>query len=114
LDGHAPVAERYLPSHRRPWWYLGKPANPPVVVSYMARRAPVFALNPDGLALINVAHGLYPRNVTNPTRLAALVAYLNEMRDGFRGSGRTYHGGLEKFEPREVEALPIPRHGSWW
>lgn len=114
IDGNAPVAERYLPSHRRPWWYLGKPSHPPIIVSYMARRAPVFALNPDGLALLNVAHGLYPRNVTSSAQLSALVANLNEMRDGFRGSGRTYHGGLEKFEPREVEALPIPRDGAWW
>ncbi len=78
----------------------------------MARQAPLFALNPDGLAVVNVAHGLYPREKLSQEQLAALVACLNGARDTFRGNGRTYHGGLEKFEPREVEALSIPT-GVW-
>lgn len=40
--------------------------------------------------------------------LAALIAYLNGARASFRGQGRTYHGGLEKFEPREMESLLVP------
>jgi hypothetical protein len=39
--------------------------------------------------------------------LQRLVAHLNEVRHSFRGRGRTYQGGLEKFEPREMEALPV-------
>lgn len=54
------VAERYIASRRRPWWCIGGPPAPPIVVSYMARQAPVFALNPDRLAVVNIAHGLYP------------------------------------------------------
>ncbi len=107
-DGKQPVAERYIPSHRRPWWYLGRTTPPPVVASYMARQAPVFALNPDGLAIINIAHGIYPTENLNPPQLADFVAALNAARDSFIGRGRTYHGGLEKFEPREMEALLVP------
>lgn len=73
----------------------------------MARQAPLFALNPDGLALINIAHGLYPKKRMTHDELQALVAYLNSVRESFRGQGRTYQGGLEKFEPREMEALPV-------
>lgn len=40
--------------------------------------------------------------------LAALVRYLNGARETFQGAGRTYHGGLEKFEPREMESLQVP------
>lgn len=101
------IENRYISSHRRPWWYLGAQDAPPIVASYMARQAPVFALNPDRLALINIAHGLYPKKQMPWDELQALVAYLNGARDGFRGQGRTYQGGLEKFEPREMEALPV-------
>jgi len=105
--GPQAVAARYIPSHRRPWWYLGNHESPPIVVSYMARQPPVFALNPDGLAILNIAHGLYPKRTMDPAELSDLVQHLNLHRESFRGLGRTYQGGLEKFEPREMEALPI-------
>lgn len=100
--------QRYIPSHRKPWFRigLGKPA--PIVVSYMARQAPRFALNPDGLALLNIGHGVFPREDLTAAQLRALVDGLNDMRERFTGTGRTYHGGLEKFEPREMESLPLP------
>jgi hypothetical protein len=79
----------------------------------MARQAPAFALNPDGLVLINIAHGLYPEHPLAHEQLSALVQALNDARNSFRGSGRTYHGGMEKFEPRELEALLIPAEGAW-
>lgn len=103
-----PISRRYIASHRRPWWHLGRADSPPIVASYMARQAPAFALNPDGLAILNIAHGIYPNGNLSADQLARLAAILNDSRALFRGSGRTYHGGLEKFEPREMEALRIP------
>jgi hypothetical protein len=79
----------------------------------MARQAPVFALNPDGLAVLNIAHGIYPKQHMSNYQLAALVQHLNQSRATFKGLGRTYHGGLEKFEPGELESLPIPADGPW-
>lgn len=79
----------------------------------MARRAPAFALNPDGLVLLNIGHGLYPVSEVSDKELAALVRHLNNVRTGFRGHGRTYHGGLEKFEPREMENLIVPDGERW-
>jgi adenine-specific DNA-methyltransferase len=102
------IAERYIPRHRRPWWYLGRVPRPPIVATYMARQAPFFALNPDGLALINIGHGVYPKAELSSSNLATVVRVLNEARTSFRGEGRTYHGGLEKFEPREMESLLVP------
>jgi hypothetical protein len=105
--GRPPVAAGYLARHRRPWWHLGPPAAPPIIASYMARQAPAFALNPDGLLLVNVAHGLYPRRPLAADELRRLVAALNGARAAYAGHGRTYQGGLEKFEPGEMEALPV-------
>lgn len=97
----------YVASHRKPWYSVTFSA-PPIIATYMARQAPVFARNGDGLGLLNVVHGLYPRQSMSVQRLDAIVAQLNRTRKQFVGRGRTYHGGLEKFEPREMERLPLP------
>lgn len=105
-NGAHAISERYVTSHRQPWWHLGRLPRPPVVATYMARRPPTFALNPDGLTILNIAHGLYPK-LDTPGSLPELVAILNGHGEAFSGLGRTYQGGLEKFEPREMEALPL-------
>jgi len=103
----AGIDQTYLCSHRKPWWRVSAGA-PPIVVSYMARQAPRFALNSDGMALLNIGHGLYPKRAMSEDELHTLVTALNAGREAMAGSGRTYHGGLEKFEPREMESLPLP------
>jgi predicted RNA methylase len=107
-DGERPVSARHLCAHRRPWYSMGAPHPAPIVASYMARQAPRFAENPDGLLHVNIAHGLYPRRKMNQSDILRLTTLLNDRRDRFVGLGRTYQGGLEKFEPREMEALSIP------
>lgn len=102
-----PVSERFIPSHRRPW-YSVKIYIPRIVATYMARTAVRFATNPDGLALLNIGHGIRPRLPMTDEQIDQLCAALNAMREEFVGRGRTYHGGLEKFEPKEMERLPVP------
>lgn len=106
--GPAAISARYITSRRRPWWRIGLRASPPIVASYMTRKTPAFAINPDRLAVVNIAHGIYPIRSMSPDRQAALVDYLNGAAASYRGGGRTYQGGLEKFEPGEMEALLIP------
>jgi hypothetical protein len=72
----------------------------------MARRPPTFVRNLADARHINVAHGLYPREP-----LGELV--LDELARSLRssvvvGQGRTYAGGLTKFEPKEMERVPVP------
>lgn len=50
------------------------------------------------------------RVVDLPADLAMLVAWLN--KNVSTDSGRTYSGGLTKFEPKEIERLRIPRLGT--
>lgn len=98
----------YIASRRRPWWNLGRLPRPPIIATYMSRSGPVFARNPGGLPILNVAHGLYPHEPMPDAVLDTLASLLNRDAQRFVGSGRTYHGGLEKFEPREMERLLIP------
>ena len=117
--GSRPVVERflrlaaemgakdsYIARHRRAWWSvrLHKPA--PVLATYMARRPPAFVLNRASARHLNIAHGLYPREPFSAATLEALVAWLRKS-SSTRG-GREYAGGLTKFEPREMERIPVP------
>ena len=54
----------------------------------------------------NGAHGIYPRDPLSDDALDTLAASL---RSGVSVSqGRTYAGGLTKFEPSEMERIPVP------
>lgn len=96
----------YIASHRKAWWSVGLRAPAPIVATYMARRPPAFAVNKADARLINVAHGLYPREPMADTVRKALVDYMQQ--NVSQRSGRTYAGGLTKFEPREMERLFVP------
>jgi hypothetical protein len=96
----------YIAQHRKPWWRVNMKDVPQIVVTYMGRRPPVFAINTAGASLINVAHGLYPKVQLEESTLETLVAWLNI--NVSKDSGRVYAGGLTKFEPSEVMRLQIP------
>ncbi len=102
----AGAADSYVARHRTPWWRVRLGAPPPILASYMGRRAPVFARNHAGASYLNIAHGLYPREPLAPGVLDALAVFLS--RSVTPGQGRVYAGGLVKFEPREMERLPVP------
>lgn len=96
----------YIARHRKSWWSVGLKSPAPILCTYMARRPPQFTLNACHARHINIAHGLYPRATVPVCALAGLVAWLNE--NIRTGSGRTYSGGLTKFEPKEIERLRVP------
>jgi hypothetical protein len=102
----AGAADGYIAQHRLPWWAirLGEPA--PIVCTYMARRCPAFVRNRAGARLLNIAHGIYPREAMSESDLLRLISAIRiSVR---REQGRTYAGGLTKFEPREIERIPVP------
>lgn len=98
--------QSYIAQHRKAWWSVGLRAPAPILCTYMARRPPQFTLNDCGARHINIAHGLYPREKLAAHNLSHLVSWLNTHIE--TGSGRTYAGGLTKFEPKEIERLRIP------
>ena len=97
----------YVARHRQAWWSVRLHEPAPVLATYMARRPPAFVLNKASARHLNVAHGLYPREPLSAATLGALVAWLRKS-SSMRG-GREYAGGLTKFEPREMERIPVPR-----
>jgi hypothetical protein len=96
----------YIARTRKAWWSVGLREPAPILASYMARRPPVFVRNLAGARHINIAHGLYPRVPLTQNQLDTLAAFLSANVSA--GEGRTYAGGLTKFEPREMERLWVP------
>jgi methylase of polypeptide subunit release factors len=105
----AGAADSYIARHRSPWWRVRLAAPAPIIATYMARRPPAFVRNHAAARHVNIAHGLYPRQPLSPAALDALACHLR--RSVAPGQGRTYAGGLTKFEPREMERLPVPGPG---
>jgi N-6 DNA Methylase len=98
--------EGYVARHRRAWWSVGLRKPAPILCTYMGRRPPQFTLNACDARHINIAHGLYPRAPLTPLQLRRVARWLNQHVDV--RDGRTYAGGLTKFEPKELERLPLP------
>lgn len=98
--------EGYVARHRSAWWSVGLRTPAPILATYMARRAPAIVRNAAHAHHINIAHGLYPRE---PLSHVILDRLADALRASITvGEGRTYAGGLTKFEPREMERLMIP------
>jgi adenine-specific DNA-methyltransferase len=100
------AANGYIARQRKAWWSVGLKQPAPILATYMARRPPVFVRNLSKARHINIAHGLYPRQPMTARALERLARHLSETVT--LGQGRMYAGGLTKFEPKEMERLPIP------
>ncbi|HEY3115799.1 MAG TPA: class I SAM-dependent methyltransferase [Chloroflexota bacterium] len=100
------AAEGYIASNRKAWWSVGLRAPAPILATYMARKPPAFVRNLVGARHINIAHGLYPRQPLADQALDRLAQALRTST--VVSQGRTYAGGLTKFEPKEMERLPVP------
>ena len=96
----------YIARHRQAWWSVGLRQPAPILATYMARRPPAFARNLASARHLNIAHGLYPREPLADRVLSGLVDYLSMKTNVI--DGRTYAGGLTKFEPGEMERLFVP------
>lgn len=99
--------ESYIARHRKPWWRVGLHDPAPILCTYMGRRPPIFVLNQAKAPMLNIAHGLYPRKKMSQGTLDRVCLWLRE--NVSVGQGRTYAGGLTKFEPKEVERIRVPR-----
>ena len=96
----------FIAQHRKAWWSVGLRSPAPILATYMARRPPAFVRNVAKVRHINIAHGIYPREPMSDKLLQALALHLSNATSV--NDGRTYCGGLTKFEPKEMERLVVP------
>ncbi len=102
----AGVDRGYVARHRKAWWSVGLYEPAPILATYMARRPPGFVRNAGAARHINIAHGIYPREPLTDDVLDAIAQHL--ATSTHVSEGRTYAGGLTKFEPKEMERLMVP------
>lgn len=98
--------QTYTAKSKKAWWSISLREPAPILCTYMARKAPAFVRNLVGARHINIAHGLYPRVPMTAVDLDAYAIFLRE--NVCKSEGRTYAGGLTKFEPKEIERLLVP------
>ncbi|MBP7951698.1 MAG: N-6 DNA methylase [Verrucomicrobiales bacterium] len=103
------IHERHLPSHRPVWYQPENRAVADVWVAVFSRETVKFILNTSGAKNLTCFHGLYARNGHN-SLAPLLVLFLNSSwgRIAFSQVNRFYGDGLNKLEPKDVEAMPCP------
>jgi adenine-specific DNA-methyltransferase len=103
------IPKRHLPSHR-PVWYLPENRDAANIwVAVFSRENVKFILNTSGAKNLTCFHGLYAKpGFENVPPL--LVLFLNSSggREAFSQVNRFYGDGLNKLEPKDVEAMPCP------
>ena len=100
------VRAGYIARNRNPWWAVGLRSPAPIYATYMARRPPAFVRNLAGARNINAVHGIYPREPMSEATLDKLAVALRGA--AATAVGRTYAGGLLKFEPSEMARISVP------
>jgi len=95
--------QRYLTSHRKPWYRIEERPPAPILVTVFNRKGLRFVRNEAGVRNLTCFHGLY-LNTLGLARIDLLMAYLmtKVAREIFEEHGRAYGEGLEKFEPNDL------------
>lgn len=113
------VALRANCRNRSPWYSLERRKIAPILVSYMGRdtnssKLPLkFILNPAGIIPTNSYLCLYLKdeyihNVNNLTYRELWKVLSSIPKEVLIAHGRSYGGGLLKWEPKELESIPCP------
>jgi len=102
------VHNRYLPSHRTPWYSSEKQEPAPILATVFSRKRMRFVYNEANVLTLTAYHCIYPYSSDVQT-IKALLAYLNSslcanIQESMR---REYGGGLHKFEPKDLEDLLV-------
>jgi adenine-specific DNA-methyltransferase len=117
----AGLTEGYLLQRRSPWWLQEQREPAPFLCTYMGRsaegRSPFrFLLNRSAAVVHNVYLMLYPKPTLQqwlaeaPGRDTELLERLNGLdKDTLMQEGRSYGGGLNKIEPKELGRLKLER-----
>jgi adenine-specific DNA-methyltransferase len=102
------VHKRYLTRHRNPWYSMERREPAPILALVFSREKMRFVLNDAGVLNLTAFHCIYPK-FSDKEMIKALLAYLNSnLCANIQAiKRREYGGGLHKFEPRDLEMLPV-------
>jgi adenine-specific DNA-methyltransferase len=103
------IPKRHLPSHR-PVWYLPENRTAAAIwAAVFSRESVKFILNTSGAKNLTCFHGLYA-NPGNENLSPLMTLFLNSSwgRSSFSKVNRFYGDGLNKLEPKDVEAMQCP------
>ena len=97
------VHRRYLTSHRTPWFAIEHRPPAPILVTAFNRNGLRFVRNEAQVRSLTCFHGFYINDQALP-RLDLLMAYLltDVSREILNDDRREYSGGLQKFEPNDL------------
>jgi hypothetical protein len=114
------IDQRYLSTHRTPWYAQENRPPAPLLCTYMGRQTPGkarpfrFILNHSRATAPNVYLMLYPKPSLaaelkrNAHLLRSIWQALNQLPpQALIGEGRVYGGGLHKIEPAELSNAPV-------
>jgi len=81
----------------------------PIWAGVFSREGVKFILNRTDCLNLTTFHAIYPK-FDDEDKLLFLVAFLNSnhCRELMKREMRSYGGGLNKFEPRDLENIPVP------
>ncbi len=96
------IDRKHLTSHRKPWYALENRPPAPIWVTVFNRAGLRFVRNYAGVSNLTTFHCVYVRQGAVSEDL--LFAYLltATAREIFVGNAREYGGGLQKFEPNDL------------
>lgn len=102
------VNKRYLAFNRDPWFSMEKRKPAPILATVFSRNNMRFIYNKAHVLNLASFHGIYP-DFKDKNKIKALLAYLNsnEAKKIMFSEKRTYGGGLDKFEPRDLEEIMV-------
>ena len=107
----AGLARRALLKTRTPWYRMEQREEPPLLFAYLGRRDCRFLLNRARVVPLTGFLCVYPRD-RSKRRVRSLWQALNhpDTLANLAYVGKSYGGGALKVEPRQLDALEIPRH----
>lgn len=100
--------ERYITSHRNPWYSMEHRDPPEILATVFSRDDMRFIYNKKEVVTLAAFHGIYPHN-EDETWIKAFLAYLNSdiALDLAKTQYREYGDGLNKLEPGDLSDLPV-------